>query len=398
MARNDPTVKYSQLSGLADANPDYEVGIRALSLGENIDISRGLRARRRPGYSQVLDSPVDAVWGDDASALFVSDGELYRFDGVMAALLGSVQGEVTYLHAVSLPLGRIVWTTGNDVGVVLGSEFRALGIPDPPDPTITVEATGGGLREGLYTISVTLTRDGFEEGGASPVYPVVVPAGASITVLPTAVAGYKTNVYISTPDGSQSYLIATVDGGQSFTISSNAMRSLGTPLMTRGHGVPPFPPSTVAVSGGRLLYAMGPTLWYSSPFNYELFDLRSGFIQFPEDITVIAPVDNGVFVATSQRHIYLEGPDIASARWRERASYGAPLCQPVMIESDEHGLEGVPSRVALWTSKQGFVGASENGVLFNLSQGKVRFAPGLDGSLAVRRSNGRVHVLATVRY
>jgi hypothetical protein len=391
-SRNQPTAKYVRFGGLRDANPDYEIGLRALAKADNVDITRNLKVRRRAGYEQVFDGATAAVWGDGRTLLFTTAaGELRNLSGG----LGSFDyGPGSYLHAVELPNGFIALTTGLETRVLDGNLLRRFGVPVPPAPVVSVGS--GSLRAGTYMVSVSLM--GHSEGGLSAATVVGVSEGTSLTITPQVPVGYVGLVYCSAPDGEVQMLRGIVETGETLVIDGWAQREGSRTHRTHGRGVPPIPARTLAVSGSRLLYAEGNVLRYSDPLSYELFDLRYGWKLFPDPVTMIAPMRSGTFVGTEKRIVYLAGQDIASASSMERADYGVPLCQPVLLEAGEHGLENVQGRVSVWLAENGFVVGTDEGEMFNLSLGAVRFTPGVEGSLAVRRLDGQTHVVAAVRY
>lgn len=79
-----------------------------------------------------------------------------------------------------------------------------------------------------------------------------------------------------------------------------------TPDGTRIYNDPPVG-SIVRSFAGRIWVADGNTLWYSEPFGPNLFRLSVNYIQLPAKITMVAPVQGGLFVSTTNKIYFFAG-------------------------------------------------------------------------------------------
>ncbi len=72
----------------------------------------------------------------------------------------------------------------------------------------------------------------------------------------------------------------------------------------------PAPAGTVtAFWRGRVLTAVGSTLYASKTNQWGLFDFRRDFKQFSAPITLVQPVDGGVFIGTTDELAFMSGTE-----------------------------------------------------------------------------------------
>lgn len=72
---------------------------------------------------------------------------------------------------------------------------------------------------------------------------------------------------------------------------------------------PPRPGKFLLVFAGRLWLAAGQLVYFSEPGSPRRFDLSSGFLQFPEEVTMLAAVESGLFVGTASGVTWVNGSD-----------------------------------------------------------------------------------------
>ena len=89
----------------------------------------------------------------------------------------------------------------------------------------------------------------------------------------------------------------------------------------------PLRPGSSSYPHGRVLVAVGNVLYASLHAEWELFDLQRDFKQFGAAITLIQPVDDGVYVGTEQGLVFLAGTEFDSLQ------YVPLLPEPVVLGS-----------------------------------------------------------------
>lgn len=69
---------------------------------------------------------------------------------------------------------------------------------------------------------------------------------------------------------------------------------------------PPYA-TALGLYKGRIYLAAGPLLWATELYNYELVDATRNFIALEDDITMIAPVADGLYIGTTAGLDFLQG-------------------------------------------------------------------------------------------
>ena len=137
-----------------------------------------------------------------------------------------------------------------------------------------------------------------------------------------ALAGHSIKVYITAANGDDGFYAGnTANGLFSYTGKNDALV-----LPCRTSYLQPAPAGTVAAFWrGRALTAVGPVLYASKTNQWELFDFRRDFKQFGADITLIQPVDGGVFIGTKDELAFLAGTEFDKLAYRRVLPAGVVL-------------------------------------------------------------------------
>ena len=92
--------------------------------------------------------------------------------------------------------------------------------------------------------------------------------------------------------------------------------------------------SIMAFYGARVLIAVGQVLYASRPNGWELFDIRRDFKQFTDDITLIQPVDDGIYVGTTTELSFLAGSEFDKLTYRQVLSGRVVLGSGVQVRGE----------------------------------------------------------------
>lgn len=145
----------------------------------------------------------------------------------------------------------------------------------------------------------------------------------------------------------------------------------------------------LAYYNSRFYVSRNKVLWISEPFAPGLFDRARGFIQFENKITMIKPVDNGVFVSDTKRTWFLAGKDYTDFEQKLAAPYPALEWSDAVeyISASELGLEAV-GHCALWGSPEGAILGTPDGRAINLTKDRVVYPKlGAQGAGLLRNKN-----------
>lgn len=383
------TVKIDKFAGIDNRTPTDRLRPKERGAGVpvrdavNVDLSVAGTFQRRPGVTLTLaGSNVRSLHAVQGGALFADGGKLYLFDGVSKTEVGTLAAPHAAVAYADTPLGT-VWSDGYRLNVYNGTSRRLAPAQPNPEPYVTASA-GGALVAGTYGLFFTTIRpDGQQSAPTIPQY-VTVPNGGVIQVQ----AGGHTEriaVFLTGVDGEIFYRAGTIEVGQS-ALTLPLARTDGQPVSYEvTHDLPAG--SILALHRGRLLSAAGPYLYYSLAWNMGLYHPASDFIPVPEDITLVAPVEGGVYVCTLSATYWLPGGDISKADMTRLQPFGAV----------RGTLTSLPNSTDLmWFTPRGPVRASQSGEVTPLHDREVAFPDADSGASIWRESNGLRQLISAI--
>jgi hypothetical protein len=358
-----------------------------LLVGTNVELDETGKISRRLGVTQLLAGSAHSLFASGDDCYLVRNGVLSRLnaDGTTIPIMPVAGSRVTYCRVGD----GVLWSDGLRSGVLTGASNRQWGI-DPPASLAAASAGGGALRDGDYLYTMTYVRDDGVESGAPICGRLTAKGGINFTGLPVSANPKVTSkrIYLSTWNGELPYLAATVaNAASSITISSEPPS--GPALRTQFMGAAPSG-QVVGYYNGRSYVADGRFLYYSQPYEYELFDLVSGYIAFSENVQMFAAVTDGIFVGTDREIAFLRGSDPSEFQRQKVADYGAVLGTeqevPDYYALDEHRRQ--TGKQIMWMSKQGVCLGGEGGSFRNLTGERYILPDGLTRGASLLKVRG----------
>lgn len=279
--------------------------------------------------------------------------------------------------------GSTYYSNGTDSGRVEEGIWFPWALPTPASPTVAT--TTGTLFKGWYQVAVGYANSVTgEEGGvsASTNYHLTADGGLLIT-LPAATTGAThINVYVSTVNGSIPMLQTTVaTGTASVTISTH---TLGRESNQRYED--PLPAGTrIFEFNGRLCSVKGKDLFYSLPYRHGYYLPVENRIPFPENISIAAPNQAGVYVAADKTYFF-SGQDLGDVQVvRDVLPYGA-------VSGTEFK---VPNKsVVGWFGEKGVVLADPQGEVQAVMSDNIDVVPPVSGFSVVLNTRGYRRVVS----
>lgn len=341
----------------------------------NVDLSEVGTFQRRAGQERVIEAENCRSMFETPAGFFYAAGlDLMYFNGssIKVGDVGSPLADVAYTDT---PLG-VVWSDGFTLNLIVAGGSRAM-LPAAPNPLpVATPGAGGTLRAGGYGISfATVLADGRRSELSYP-QNVVVADGGSIVI---SAAGHTQPiaVFVTTCDGSILYREADIAVGQTSAVIP-LVRADREPISYEV--MAPLPPGNIlAFHKGRLLSARDNFLSYSRAFDLGVHRPAYDFIPFPAPITLVAPVEAGVFVATEAKTYFLPGSDVAQSSLLDRQPFGAV---PGTL-TRERNVKG-----AMWFTRRGAMRVSDDGGMTLLQDKDIAFSPAQTGAAMVREENG----------
>jgi hypothetical protein len=391
MADTDPGV-IRQFLGIRNNVPAEALQPGEMPFALNIDLDNSQQPSRRTGFASVLaQSASHSGWAsaDESLFLFVQGTALRSLAPAMDAAT-TLRDDLT----AGLPMaycehaGRVYYSNGEQTGVVQDGASRSWGLPVPP--IAMVGEAAGQLDRGRYLVACTFVSADGQEGGAPLSEWIDVTMGAVYVELPTTTDPRVATVvvYCTTANGAQLYEAGRYPVGTASAVIGAGSIELQRPLQTQF--MEPAPAGQhVAFYRGRLYVARGVLLYGSEPHSLELFR-PMGFVAFSDAITLVAPADDGIFVATGERTAWLAGAGLGDFTMRVLADFGAVPGTLAYVPLGRIGEATAEIDVPMWLSTQGIVVGTPGGVLNNRTKQWI-FTPPARGAGLFRRDSGGLH-------
>lgn len=353
---------FDNFTGINNVLPPERLGASQLTEARNVDVGLSGELRRRGGYSQAAAGDHRNLWQADGYLLATVAGDLTTIHtGGSRAVVRAGLGDARVWYC-NLPDGRTAFANGQACGITDGSSATPWGVPTPTGYGSLAEVAGA-LMPGDYQYQLTYVRlaDGLE-GAPLAAPPVRIEQGGMVLTGLPALAGYAINVYLTSHHGGTPYLAGKTSNGLfSFTGKNDALV-----LPCRTEHLTPAPAGTLAAFWrGRVLLADGKLLLASRTNQWEAFDLRRDFKQFTAPITLIQPVDDGIYVGTERELVFLAGVEF------DKLAFQPVLTGRVVLGSGA-AVRGERIRVGKGTGNgSAMVCIADGGLVAGFNQGAV---------------------------
>jgi hypothetical protein len=301
------TIHYTGFKGLnnylrpEDTNPLY------LKKALNIDLDKSGRISKRSGYTKVDTATYSSLWASEngLGCYAIRNGDLVQInsDYSHTTLVSNIGTDKISFEEVD---GIVYYSSISVNGIIFNGTIRSWGISkNLLSPTLS--QTTGNLSSGIYQVLFTYVNSQGIESGSINSAVITVPDGSGISLyIPTPLDPdiLYARIYCSTPNGTIDYYSGIGTLNSTYTISSvssfsNPHRTLGLDKAPTGH--------IVKYYKGRVYVASDNILWYSEPLQYQHFNSASNYIEFPDYIREVMPVEDGIWIG-SDRLYFLQGP------------------------------------------------------------------------------------------
>lgn len=380
--------------GIDNVAPQTALGKESLREAVNVELLDSGWVRRRPGYvKRYTGTDVHSLHSTGATTVFADGSSLLRLrpdyttDTIRSDLTAGeeLSYAVTHRGTYYSNSSQTGWFNSTDA-----SPYWTC--PTPAAPTIST--VPGALPAGSYALSLTAYDSVLGESAAVPLQSFSSDGeqGVSVSVTSSSLPQY---VYMTRANGTALYQVATVPAGDTSVVVANAAGGYGVELSTLD--LEPLPAGNIVRSyRGQLWVATGSTLAVSRPMRPGLYDPAEDVFFFPEPITVLEPVDDGLYVV-ADRTYFLSGPTSSDMKLTgldgDRGVPGTGSVQP----SKYFKLCEAQAFVAHWFSERGPVIGLNGGQLINYAEGRLAMEPYQAGSSAFIERNGVQQLVTAVR-
>lgn len=329
---------------------------------------------RRGGYALLLAaSGIHSVWTSPVTGLtFCAQGA--QLCSITTGAGGSLNVTALDDTGSTAPMsfcdlnGDVVYANTGKIGMVRDVVAMPLALPTSAAPAITAIATGG-LVAGTYGVGVALLTDAGGESALSELTFIDVPEGGGLSFT-FASSSARRLVYRTDPNGDMVYHAASIPGVLTSYLLGNGQ--LGRLAETMNLEALPGG-QIVRTWRGRTLVARGNVVLFSEPMRYGLFSPREGFVQFAHRVTLLEPVEGGIFVGTTTGVVFLQGSK--PSEFSVKGTSGQPPYEGSGITAPASAFGGEigssDNRVAAWLAPNGFVIGTASGQLVETQNTRI---------------------------
>lgn len=374
-----PTKKIPTLMGMNNAAEEHalEVGGQSPRLylrdAVNVDFSDTGRIQMRPGIARQVETPFRYLWQSplhkDCFAQIGASWVLVNLADWSHQILCDI-GEGEIFHTL---LNNLVCVSGdNGIFVYNGAIAQKLTI-DTPAAVRLAQSSSGSMNPGSYACAISWLRNGLESA-VSELAKVELQTKGGINIhLPLCLDESITHVrlYLSDENGGELRQAEDYPIDQ-LSISLSRLPELGRAAQFQ-HLSPMPSGNFLKVWRGRLLVVRRNVLHFSEAMAYHLTDERYNFIQFPQRITFIEPVDGGVWIGQVTHVLFLRGADIREMVIENKASAAPISGSSTLVPSEDMGEASQGGLAcAVWLAENGYVIGLPGGALAEPHAGVIQ--------------------------
>ena len=364
-----------------------------LSAAVNCDLDETGKIFRRLGTHQLASGTAHSLFAGPDYAYYVLNNSLKCLDkSLTATAVTTVNEPLDYVWIAD----HTYWSNTGQCGMLSGATNLPWGITPPP--AFDAVEIPGMMRPGRYLYAMTYVRSTGEESGAVKCGEIVTKnySGISFPSLPVSSDPLVTTkrIYLSGVNA-EVPMLAGVFPNATTTATFEMYPTLELPLRTQFMG-PPDPGQVLGYLAGRAFVAKDRYLQYSLPYEYSLFDKRSGFASFPSTVRTFAAVSDGVYIGTDRETFWCAGTDPTQWVLHKIAPYGTVRGTEVSLRNDLIGQQGVAGNAIGWMGHKGFCMGFDGGTMQEVTGG--RFIPPIaaEGASLLKIRSGTPQIVTTL--
>lgn len=260
-----------------------------------------------------------------------------------------------------------------------GAHAQRLTLDTPSAPMVLAGA--GALPAGTYGVALAFLR-GRLESATSPMTSVEVAQDGGLHVTPPLVMDpgvTRVRLYVTRQSGGE--LLGAGDYPVGGPISLPLLPEPGRAAPARH--LSPMPTGRwLRVWRGRLLTARANVLRWSEALAYHLHNERHSFVQMPQRISFVEPVEGGIWVGQTDHVAFLRGTEPGELTLERTAGAAPVFGSSAALDADAAGpaLEGARDGAVVWLAANGFVLGTGDGRIIATGAGRLAGISGQAGS------------------
>jgi hypothetical protein len=371
----------------------------------NADVTNSGNLKRRRGFTQVVSGTnVHSLGGTDRLVVYMDDGTLYRLNSDESATSLRTGLSPSRLMSYETINGELYFSNGEVLEKIVNGAVKLVGVEEPVGQPTLSAMSAGGLYAGDYQVAITFLNSDGEESGTGTASRVSISEGGGIrlTAIPQPVeeATTRIRVYVSPANGDMLYYFAEVAVGTTTLDIGVAPlgRALNTQFCSRM-----LPGRILRYYHGRLYSVIDNFIFYSDPQAYGRCKISNNFIALASNVTMLEPVETGLYISTETEVFFLGGTDPSTGYSLQRVSETPAVEGSSLVAKPEVlGIKGITgsTKVAVWFTNAGWAAGLPDGNVAFLTRDKLalpeytqaatlhRMVDGMSQLVTIPRGNG----------
>lgn len=347
----------------------------------NIDISETGRASLRAGVAQQTQLPFKWLWqsslhGDCFASLHGDWVKVNPEDWSYEVLYAGVAAGRTKHIVLN---SHVLMCSDAGLFIYDGKNAMKFTLDTPAAPYVTQDGDGS-LHEGQYNFAVSWLRSGAESGLSEISSLQCAGQNVAQVTFPLCSDPSVTHIRLYMTEAGGSVLYRVEDYPISAAQAHIAMLpALGAATVTQY--IDPMPAGKyLNLWRGRIITVRANVIYFSQAMAFHLCDMRYSFIQMPQRITFLEPVEGGIWVGQVDHTVFLRGADLQQMIVEPKASARPIPDSSFLADSALLAHLDTSSSAAVWLSEKGFTAGTADGQLIELQKTVMKNISGISAS------------------
>lgn len=373
--------------GMDNRRGDFDIPVDTLRNAINCDILTSGQVRRRRGISQIIsDSGAHSLFANDVRLVWGTATTLRTCTDAFSA--STLKTDARFADPFcAVDVNGDVFLSNEKINgkITAAGAYEPWGIEPPTAPPTCTSFDAAPLNR-LYQVTCTFVTASGEESGAPGGVQVAgsdvgymrlsgIPQSSDARVV-------ATRIYVTDVDDTMFFKHVDIPAGVTEQFIAGPYGT-GKALLTQFLVPPPYG-QIIEYSRGRIYIAAGNLLWFTEPLRYGTVHAVHGFFMFPERITMVMSVNDGLYVSSDVTY-FIDGTPIIKGNTVMFQTL-TPVLPYKAIEGAACHLIDSPD--VMWLSERGVVFGSNAGKVQNLTEENVAMDAAKRGAMGVVEIDG----------
>jgi len=377
----------------------------ALREALNVDLYKEGNVARRKGYASVYSGTnIHSLFSTKDYTVFCENGTLNTLNAAYVASTVRTGLNATKDISYAQVNKQVYYSNDEQSGIITENATHAEWGVESPSGQPILSSTTGSLSAGRYQVAITFASPSGEESGTqlAAVLDVTEGGGIQLSSIPQSSTAASVRVYVSPPNGDVLYHHVTLPMGittgvVTSTVEGRALETQFMSTMPPGHIVRHYK--------GRMWVAIGNMLVFSPALRFGLYDPRHTYFRFSEKITVVQPVQDGIYVVADKAY-FLSGSDPKDMEQVVVYDKGGVLntgasVSPHVFDYKNDvikslGVEQTPDEIAFWYSPTGAMLGFPGGRVKAVTEDRLSISEYERGATLFREEDGMRQLITSL--